>query len=68
MILWFCEKLVIFIRQVFELNAIRFCTHKDVWDEIFFKDQKRIFGFRLNQLIDGGVHKLFGVEAQGLTW
>jgi hypothetical protein len=66
--LWFCEELEIFIRQVFELNAIRFSIHKVVCDEIFFKDQEGVFGFCFNQLVDGGVHKLFGVKAQGLTW
>jgi hypothetical protein len=63
-----CEELEIFIRWVFELNAIRFSIHKNVCEEIFFKDEERVFEFCFNQLVDGSVHKLFGVKAQGLTW
>jgi hypothetical protein len=58
-----CEELKIFIQRVFELNTIRFYIHKDVCDEIFFKDVERVFGFCSNQLVDGGIHKLFGVQA-----
>jgi hypothetical protein len=35
---------------------------------MLFKEQERVFGFCLNQLIDGGVHKLFRVQEEGLTW
>jgi hypothetical protein len=42
--------------------------YQNAHEEMFFEEQKMIFGFCLNQLVDGGVHKLFRVEGEDLTW
>jgi hypothetical protein len=50
------------------MNVIRFCIHQNDYEEMFFEEQEIVFGFFFNQLIDEGVHKLFRVKGQGLTW
>jgi hypothetical protein len=53
------------MRRVFELNFISFFLHQNSDEEMFFEEQKIIIGFCFNHL-DEVVHKMSGVEGQGL--
>jgi hypothetical protein len=50
------------MRQVFELNYIRFFVHQNGSEEMFFKEKERVIDFLFNHLVDGVVHKLFRVK------
>jgi hypothetical protein len=54
------------MRRVFELNFISFFLHQNSDEEMFFEEQKIIIGFCFNHLVDEVVHKMSGVEGQGL--
>jgi hypothetical protein len=50
------------MRQIFELNFIRFVLHPNHGEEMFFEEQEMVIGYWFNHLVDGVVCKLFGVK------
>jgi hypothetical protein len=62
LILQLWEELENFMWQVFEWDFIRFFVHQNDSEEKFFEEYERVIGSWLNHLVDGVVHKLFGVE------